>query len=188
MRVRFSPGTLHKEIDMHDSAYNDAKNFVEKYLASKKGQPLRIADVGSYDVNGTLRPLFESSNWADWSTRDWVYTGFDISAGPNVDVVLSKEYGWSSEYSKRFDVVVTTQVMEHVRKPWLWIKDIVEIYKSGGLIYVCTPCGGVAFHEFPIDCWRTWPDGMRAVLEEADVDVLDCYMQAEDTTGIARRR
>ena len=173
---------------MHDSAYNDAKNFVDKYLSSKKGQILIIADVGSYDVNGTLKALFQASDWTNWALRDWSYTGFDIEFGPNVDVVLKSEYGWSTEYSKKYDVVVTTQVMEHVRKPWLWIKDIAEICKSGGLIYICTPCGGVALHEFPIDCWRTWPEGMRAVLEEVDVDVLDVYTQGEDTTGIARKR
>ena len=165
----------------------DAQRFVEKYLFCKKGQMLRIADVGSYNVNGTLKPLFNPQDWADWSYRDWIYTGFDIEAGPNVDVVLPKEYGWSSEYSKKFDVVVTTQVMEHVRKPWLWIKDIAEICRSGGLIYICTPCGGVAFHEYPIDCWRTWPEGMKAILDEVPVDILEAYTHGEDTTGIAQK-
>lgn len=162
---------------MHGSAYDDAAAFVKRHLVP--GKKTRIADVGSYNVNGCLRPLFNDPAWE--------YVGLDISAGPNVDVVLSAEYGWGAAHEGQFDVVVTTQVMEHVRMPWLWIKDVVHIAKLGGLVYVCTP-HTIGFHEYPIDCWRAWPDGMRALLEYADVEVLECRKNGMDTTGVALKR
>ena len=159
---------------MHDSAYHDCARFRDKYL--DRAQSLKIADIGAYDVNGCLRPLFQEPGV-------WDYTGFDIEAGPNVDVLLHGEYGWSQPYREQYDVVVTTQVMEHVRKPWEWIKDVVAVCKPGGLVYICTP-NTIKFHEFPIDCWRAWPDGMRGLMDGHVREILECYAAATDPTGI----
>lgn len=161
---------------MHESAYNDAQKFRDKYLDQSK--PLTVADVGSFDVNGCLKPLFAASTL-------WSYTGFDIVDGPNVDVVVDREYGWSTDFENQFDVVVATQVMEHVRRPWEWIKDVIAICRPSGLIYICTP-NTLGFHEYPIDCWRAWPDGLRALMEDY-VTVLECYAADIDTTGIGKK-
>lgn len=160
---------------MHPTAYADAKRFVAKYLDAK--QTFRIADVGSLDVNGTLRPLF--------ARKGWEYTGLDIAAGPKVDIVLPAPYDWPAELQGRFDVVVSTQVVEHVPHPWRWIKSVAGLAKPGGLVYVCTP-NTIEYHAYPVDCWRIWPDGMRPLLEEAGLTVLECYAEGRDTTGIGR--
>lgn len=162
---------------MHHSAYIDATDFVNRFLNPDK--VTKIADIGSYDVNGCLRPLFQNPNWQ--------YTGFDISDGPNVDVTLKSEYGWGEELKEQFDIVVSTQVMEHVYMPWKWILDVVKLAKPGGIIYVCTP-HTIHYHPYPVDCWRAWPDGMKALLEYADVDILECRKNEMDTTGIAKKR
>lgn len=41
---------------MHPSCISNAEKFINKYLDPFK--PLKILDVGSFNVNGTLRPLF----------------------------------------------------------------------------------------------------------------------------------
>lgn len=160
---------------MHPSAYADAKEFVAKYLADR--ETLSVADVGSFDVNGTLKPLFTRKGWA--------YTGLDISAGPNVDIVFPSPYDWPTELHGQFDAVVSTQVVEHVPHPWRWIKSVAGLAKPGGLVYVCTP-NTIEYHAYPVDCWRIWPDGMRPLLEEAGLTVLECYAEGRDTTGIGR--
>ena len=162
---------------MHKSAMADAEKFVKNYLGEM--QTLSVADVGSYDVNGTLRPLFSRS--------DWSYCGMDAEPGPNVDRVLSSPYAWPEIPSASFDVVVSTQTLEHVRHPWKWMPEVARICKPGGLIYVCSP-NTWAFHEYPIDCWRAWPDGLRALFDEAGVDVIEAYHDGPDTTAIGRKR
>ena len=60
---------------MHISAYQNAEKFAQKYCVNLENK--KILDIGSYDVNGTLKPIFEKGN----------YIGLDMEAGPNVDVV-----------------------------------------------------------------------------------------------------
>ena len=44
----------------------------------------RIIDIGSYNVNGSFRPILES-----WKPAE--YVGVDIAEGPGVDVVCTAE-------------------------------------------------------------------------------------------------
>ena len=162
---------------MHASAYTDAERFVKIYVADHEVRQ-RIADIGADDVNGCLRPLFPS--------KLGVYVGYDLQAGPNVDVVLRDPYRWPEIPDGYYDVVVSSQTIEHVPKPWLWVREIARITRPGGLVYISTP-NTIGYHPYPIDCWRLWPDGMRAVMEDAGLSVLECYALGMDTTGIARK-
>lgn len=162
---------------MHPSAYNDAQKFVDSYL--DKNSKLKIADIGSYNVNGCLRPLFDNPNWE--------YVGFDICEGPNVDIVINEEV-WPSEYFGLYDVVISTQVLEHTRRPWLFIENMAKFCRTGGLIYVCTP-HTIGYHPYPIDCWRVYPSGLGAIMGDASIEIIELYMGdvidgIGDTTGI----
>lgn len=162
---------------MHPAAYEDCRKFVDKYLDKKK--PLRIIDVGSCTIagqeEGCLRQLFDSPHWN--------YQGLDIEAGPNVDFVV-QEYDWSNVEQNAFDVVISSQVAEHVRHPWRWIKCVASLAKVGAFIYICTP-NTIEYHPYPVDCWRVWPDGLVALFEEAELNmILECYACNGDTTGI----
>lgn len=157
---------------MHPSAYADAQKFAAKYVQT----PAKILDVGAMNINGCLRPLFPGCH----------YVGADLTKGKNVDVVLSAPYHWPELESDSFDLVVSSQVLEHVPKPWEWIKEIARVTKPGGLVYLCSP-NSMPYHAYPVDCWRVWPDGMRGLMEDAGLSVVECYARGIDTTGIARR-
>lgn len=161
---------------MHENSRNLCRSFVAGLKAHTSG-PLLIADIGSLDLNGTYRGLFDRP--------EWTYTGFDIQAGKNVDVVLPLT-DWPQEYREAFDVVISGQTMEHVAAPWLWIKDVAGLMKPGGLLWLAVPNTEV-FHEHPIDAWRVWPDGMRAILREGGLTEVTCYAQGPDTLAIARK-
>jgi hypothetical protein len=146
-------------------------------LARSHPEIKRVGDVGAQDVNGTYRGLF----------GDFDYVGFDIHAGPNVDVVLTPEVAWQlpGEHCGTFDAVISGQTLEHVAAPWLWIKDVVRLGKPGALIWICAP-NTEKFHEYPIDAWRIWPDGMRALFREAGIQEISCFADEADTVGIGR--
>jgi SAM-dependent methyltransferase len=162
---------------MHDSAYLDAQRFVERYLSNR--DVLRVADIGSFDVNGTLRALFDRPGWT--------YRGLDRVGGPNVDHVLSGDEAWPEVPDASFDVVASSQRLEHVRKPWSWMSELARICVPDGLVYVCSP-NTWDYHPYPIDCWRIWPDGLKGLFEEAGLVPLEVYANGNDTSGIGTKR
>lgn len=48
---------------MHQSSYNNMQHFVSRYLVPLEGKALTIADIGSQDVNGSYKPLFQHPSW-----------------------------------------------------------------------------------------------------------------------------
>lgn len=168
---------------MHESSFREMTKFADKLPRT----PLRIADVGSLDLNGTYRSIFAS-------VPQWNYVGMDLVAGPNVDIVLEGEEDWSNVEASSFDVVVSGQTLEHTRKPWLFARQLARLAKKGALLCVIAPYQWV-YHPHPVDCWRVFPDGMRALLEDAGLTVLETYRAENspnpdckgDTVGIARK-
>jgi hypothetical protein len=62
------------------------------------------------------------------------------------------------------------QVIEHVRKPWRWIPELARVTRRGGLVITINPVSW-GYHEAPIDCWRMFPEAMRALYEAAGLIV-----------------
>lgn len=69
------------------------------------------------------------------------------------------------------DIVLAANVMEHVRKPWVWIRELARICKTGGHVITINPVSW-PYHEYPIDCWRAYPEGMKALYEDAKLQVV----------------
>ena len=150
---------------MHKNSYEIMKRFVKRYLDPNK--KLKILDVGSYDVNGSYKDLFNNPNWE--------YTGLDIEKGPNVDIVEKGLYNFGLD-KESYDVIISGNCLEHVQAPWLWIKEIEKIIKKKGLICIIVPYN-IAIHRFPLDCWRILPDGMKYLLEKhCNFKIIECSL------------
>jgi SAM-dependent methyltransferase len=150
---------------VHSTAYEELAKFAEMLDPSTH---LKIGDVGAYDVNGCLRPLFTNDKW--------IYRGIDMSAGPNVDIVVSSETDWTCIDDGEFDVVVSVSTLEHTRRPWLVVREIARIMKAGGVGCLCAPYTW-PLHDYPIDCWRMYPEAMRTIIEDAGLAVKELYMR-----------
>ena len=142
------------------------KGFRERYLEPFKGVPLLIVDLGSADVNGTYRPLFDMNGWK--------YCGLDLSAGKNVDIVLKNPYRWNEIATNSVDVCVSGQALEHIPYFWLIALEIERVLKPGGLCCLIAPSSGYE-HRFPVDCWRFYPDGFEALARFARLDVEEAH-------------
>lgn len=88
----------------------------------------RILDVGSLDINGNNRLLF----------ADCEYTGLDLCSGRNVDVVC---HVLDFNPDKQFDVVISTEAMEHDSKWNLSLAKMIYLLKPGGLLIVTCASG-----------------------------------------------
>ena len=149
----------------------------------------RVLDVGALDVNGSYRDIFVVD---DWKAGVLVasYTGADIVAGKNVDLVMT-EYRIPVD-NHSYDVVISGNTIEHVRMFWLWAKELARVLKPGGLMILAAPARGWGVHRHPVDCWRIFEDGMRVLLDDwLGFEVLEVLtktnVETADVYGIARK-
>lgn len=156
---------------MHTSSRDKMRLFVEQYLGARRGEPLVIHDLGSQDVNGSYRDLFDSPNWR--------YTGLDMVPGDNVDLVLKTPYTWREVASGSVDVLVSGQAFEHIRYVWITMLEVARVLRPGGLCIVIAPSSGPE-HRYPVDCWRFYPDGMASLARFAQLDPVQVKTQWQD--------
>lgn len=138
---------------MHTEAWQAMTELLKRYDGAPSAD---VLDVGSYDVNGTYRPLVEGLGWR--------YTGLDVSAGPNVDIVSRDPYRFPIP-DNRYDVVMSGSTMEHVEAIWRWVPELVRVLRVGGMLAIVTHWQ-FPEHRYPVDCWRIMPDGMRYLFDQ----------------------
>ena len=132
---------------MHITAQENCLKFVDKYNIKNKS----VLDVGSMDVNGSVKHLFNS------------YTGLDIEAGTNVDVVF--DGGKFPFKDNEFNVIVSTSCLEHDPKFWVTVREMMRV--SSEYIYINVP-SKQQYHAYPVDCWRFMGDSMQALADLSD--------------------
>jgi SAM-dependent methyltransferase len=157
---------------MHQSAFDHMARCVEKYVPASGS--LLVVDVGSR-VPQTARKRENRLTHRELFERDGCeYIGVDIANGRNVDVVMKKPYRLPFA-SNSIDVVVTSQVFEHVPFVWVSMLEIARVLRPDGHAFAIAPSRGHVHGGQ--DCWRLYPDGMAALaawsgleLREASTD------------------
>lgn len=168
---------------MHELSKASMQRCVEKHAPTPgDGARLRVLDVGSMDVNGSYRALF------DPQTSD--YTGVDLEDGNGVDLVLESPYTLPFD-DGAFDLIVSGQMLEHNEFFWLTFKEMMRVLRPDGLCYLIAPSRG-EIHRYPADCYRFYPDGYRALAKYTRTQIIDCWVDTEnpwgDLTGVFRKR
>lgn len=153
----------------------------------------RTLDIGSRDINGNNRWLL---------SHGAKYTGIDLGAGPNVDVVAHAadwyRQGWDLV---PFDLVLCTEALEHDRRWADTLRAAVAMLRPGGLLVITCAGPGRAEHGThfgtPEDSPQTldhyqnlegWQ--IAEVLEVEDMQMLFTaylYPPIADTYAIARK-
>lgn len=137
---------------MHYNAIKHAGLFFNTYC---NVGDLSVVEIGSANVNGTIKD----------ATNSYIskYTGIDFADAPGVDVVLDDPYKFPFN-DNEFDMLVTSSCFEHSELFWLTFLESVRIVKPNGLVYINVPSAWMCYHQFPVDCWRFYPDSPRALL------------------------
>jgi SAM-dependent methyltransferase len=126
---------------------------IQRYM--EKGRRYRVLDFGS----GTSRrqTLTHRDLLGEY---DCEYTGVDIRAGKNIDIVMKQPYRIPLR-SQSVDVVLSGQVFEHVPFFWASMLEIARVMKPLAYFFLTVPSRGHVHATY--DCWRIYPDGLRAI-------------------------
>lgn len=140
--------------------------FAIKHLTKEEVNGKKVIEIGSYDVNGSLRSIIESWNPAE-------YVGVDIEKGPGVDIVCSAEDVVAHFGKESFDVVISTELLEHVINWRNVISNIKNICKLRGIMLVTTRSYGYCYHPFPYDVWRYELSDMEYIFSDCIIERLE---------------
>ena len=140
--------------------------FVRRVIGPDDVRGKRVLEVGSFDTTGSVRPHIEGLRPAE-------YLGVDIVPGPSVDELcdvleLESRYG-----PARFDVVITTEMLEHVRdwrRAWQNLKAVLA---PDGLLVATTRSRGFRYHFGPDDWWRYELDDLRRIVSDMELIAIE---------------
>ena len=140
--------------------------FIEKHLVPDEVMGKTVIEVGALNVNGSPREKVER-------LRPASYLGVDISMGPGVDQVCDVKDLVSRFGRDRFDVVISTELMEHVQDWRTAISNLKNMVAPGGAILVTTRSRSFPYHGYPYDFWRFELDDMRRIFSDFSIQALE---------------
>lgn len=160
---------------MHASVMAWVKGRVRHHGLADKS----TLEVGSLDVNGSVRSLFRGP-----------YVGIDMRAGPGVDVVGTADKLPFPDDA--FDVVVTTEMLEHDPSFWLSMAEMGRVLRPGGHLLLTTRGNGFGEHNEPSDYFRYMRSagpilgalaGCRLVTQQDDPEVPGIFVHGQRGAG-----
>lgn len=160
---------------MHPTVEQFTERVVKKH--GMNTPETRVLIVGSYDVNGSVRPYFNKAQ----------VIGIDIAEGPGVDHVINAHDLAKPEVvltllpymnGSGFDVIACTEMLEHDDQFWDTLRGIGEYLNPGGWL-ILTARGvrrngeGMPEHAYPDDYFRFMPNVVPKLLRLAQCDTIE---------------
>jgi SAM-dependent methyltransferase len=140
--------------------HTNSKLLFAKHAKQLIGPGSRVLEIAPDAFPSSYQSIIDDPS-VTWET-------LDRSPKPGLTYVATSDYDFPIA-DETYDVVLSGQVLEHVPKMWIWICEVARVCKPGGIVVTISPVSW-PYHEAPVDCWRTYPDGMRALYEDAGLD------------------
>lgn len=102
------------------------------------------------------------------------YIGVDIAENKAADYVISKDDMTVPMDDKSVDVVFSTQVLEHVADPSVYLRESRRLVADGGLLVLSTH-GYWREHPDPVDYWRWTSEGLVKTIEDCGWEVKELH-------------
>lgn len=165
---------------MHDNSYQLMDAMLNRLRFDQFAGPGRCLDVGSYNVNGSYRPLLEA--------RGWYYVGLDVRPGPNVDIMLHIPYQFPFDDGE-FDAVICGNMLHNVFAVWMLVVEMRRVLKPGGLLAIVCPFELPYPSNYPEDFWRFCPAALRELFQWAGgLHLYQIELAGADIAASAIRR
>jgi SAM-dependent methyltransferase len=156
---------------MHDTSIKNCQRFISNYVANDEK---KLVEIGSKSYHGQF-------SFKQLMPKEVKYIGVDFQSGLNVDVVLEDPYIIPID-DNSIDYVISSSCFEHSEFFWTTFLEIMRILKPGGIFYMNAPSNG-AFHRYPVDCWRFYPDSGLALSRWSKHNGIDCELLEQYTSN-----
>ena len=134
----------------------------EKYAKQYFRRNIKVLEIGPDKFPSSYKEII-NDNSIKWDT-------LDIFEDNRLTYNIKDEYSYPIA-NNTYDIVLSGNVLEHVRKIWIWIKELTRVCKKGGVVITINPLF-LEYHPYPVDCWRAFPDGMRVLYDEAGLNTI----------------
>lgn len=140
--------------------------FLEKALHRDEVAGKSVLEIGSLDINGSARPVFVKRECAS-------YLGTDMMAGRGVDRVVQAEKILETFGPNSFDIVVSTEMLEHAADWKEAVRTMKAVVRPGGLLLVTTRSPGFPYHGYPRDYWRFTKTDCECIFKDMEILALE---------------
>jgi SAM-dependent methyltransferase len=149
--------------------------FVEHQLEVSDVRGRSVLEVGSRDPLARVRDIVIP-------LRPAHYTGVDLVPGPGVDVVCPAEVLLARFALESFDVVISTEVLEHVRNWRAVVHNLKAVLRDNGILIVTTRSPGFKFHGYPLDFWRFDREDICEIFGDLKIEALE--LDTDEPPGV----
>ncbi|MGU3363095.1 methyltransferase type 11 [Methylobacterium sp. M6A4_1b] len=156
LSVRLSNGRLANPIEFSSQSARQNQIVLQRFLEETRQNPGPLLEIGSRARSGnSYRSLFPEA---------CEYTGLDITAGPNVDIV-GDAHELRKHIDKNFRYIFSISVFEHLLMPWKVAIEMNGVMHDGGFAYIQSHHGW-PLHEEPWDFWRFSSNSWNGLFNE----------------------
>jgi len=124
-----------------------------------------VLEIGARNVNGSLRSFVEGLSPSQ-------YIGVDVEAGPGVDEICRAEELPARFGDATFDLVISTELVEHVRDWRRVITNFKSVLRPNGVLLLTTRSHGFPYHGYPHDYWRYELADIREIFSDFLIEAL----------------
>ncbi len=140
--------------------------FGKTYISAEEIKGKAVLEVGSYRGYTSLQPLLKSFGPAS-------YIGIDQHNGNGVDEVCDPANLLDRFGPDVFDVVISTEVIEHI-KDWRNLIHVMKLtLRPNGILVLTTRSKGYPYHGAPADFWRYELSHMTTIFSDFIIEALE---------------
>lgn len=144
--------------------------FVMTHVSTIDVRGKKVLEVGSLDVNGSPRWIIEL-------LEPESYIGVDMRLGPKVDLICNACNLVAIFGAESFDVVVSTEMLEHAEDWRKAVSNMKRVLTPGGLLLITTRSPGFPLHDYPGDHWRfTAQDAQGIFADMEELEIIEDQM------------
>lgn len=140
--------------------------FAISHLTPEEVADKKVIEVGSMNVNGSARSFLET-------LKPQSYLGVDLAEGPGVDRICDIADLYQRFGKDQFDLVISTELLEHVEDWRGAISNLKAVLKPGGALLITTRSRGFRYHGYPFDFWRYELSDLQAIFSDLQIEALE---------------